>query len=477
MLSLFSRRVFEKGIQLFDVCITILSLALAYLITYRQVIDLSSFLSIKLTIKHFLSLGILIWIWHVTFTVMGLYQSKRISERYLEYVDIIKSGSLVSLSVWATARIFNAETLNISFIAIFWLTTCISMILGRTVIREFLSALRKKGKNLRNIIIVGSGNRARKFVEVIHRRKKLGYQLLGFVDDDWHESKIFERYCDRLGNLSEIPIILNNYIVDEVTISLPVKSYYQNIEEIIGYCEEQGIIVRLLTDFFTVTFAKSKLTKLDEVQVLTLHSAPYEDPRMVVKRAFDVFVSFIMLILLSPLLITVAICIKVFSRGSIFFVQERVGYNKRIFKLLKFRTMIENAEQMLPSLEHLNEADGASFKIKDDPRITKFGKFLRKTSIDELPQLINVLKGDMSLVGPRPLQLRDFMALGANWHKRRFSMMPGITCFWQVNGRSNVSFARWMELDMLYIDQWSLWLDLKILWKTIPSIITGKGAM
>jgi exopolysaccharide biosynthesis polyprenyl glycosylphosphotransferase len=351
------------------------------------------------------------------------------------------------------------------------------MISGRTVIREFLSALRRKGKHQRNIIILGSGKRARKFVEILHRIKKLGYQVIGFVDDEWDGSQLSENLCHRLGNLSDIPNILNNNIVDEVALSLPIKSYYEIIEEIISYCEQQGIIVRLLTDVFTVTFSKSKLTKLDELQVLTLYSAPYEDPRIIVKRAFDILVSLIMILLLSPLLIIVGICIKIFSKGPMLFVQKRVGYNKRIFKLFKFRTMIDNAEEMLPSLEHLNEADGASFKIKDDPRITKFGKFLRKTSIDELPQLINVLKGDMSLVGPRPLQLRDYMALGANWHKRRFSMVPGMTCFWQVDGRNNLNFARWMELDMEYIDQWSLWLDLKILWKTIPTIITGKGAM
>jgi len=477
MLSFSNRTLSEKAIKLFDIFITILCFGISYLISYRELISLSALLSIKLTIKHFISLGILVWLWHIIFSFMDLYQSKRIGNRYLEYLDILKCSSLVSLSVLATGVIFIAETLNISFVLTFWITTSLFMILGRTVIREILSVFRKKGKNQRNIIIVGSGKRAYQFATIILRRKKLGYRLIGFVDDEWHGNEILMNLCPRLGNLKEIPEILNNHIVDEVTISLPVKSYYDNIEEIIAYCEEQGIIVRLLADVFTVSFSKSKLSKLDEIQVLTLHSAPYDDPRIVVKRAFDVIFTSIMLILLSPLFLTVAILIELKTKGSIFFVQERVGYNKRIFKVLKFRTMVENAEALLPSLEHLNEADGAAFKIKDDPRITKLGKFLRKTSIDELPQLINVLKGDMSLVGPRPLQLRDYLALGANWQKRRFSMMPGITCFWQITGRNNVNFSKWMELDMEYIDKWSLWLDLKILWKTIPTIITGKGAM
>jgi exopolysaccharide biosynthesis polyprenyl glycosylphosphotransferase len=238
----------------------------------------------------------------------------------------------------------------------------------------------------------------------------------------------------------------------------------------------QGIIVRFLSDIFTVSLAKSRLNFLGEIPVITLYSAPYEDVRMIVKRFIDISLSLLLLIFFSPLFFVVAILNKLTTAGSVFFLQERVGYNKRLFKNIKFRTMFEEAEGLLLSLEHLNETDGPTFKIKDDPRVTRLGKILRKTSLDELPQLLNVLKGDLSLVGPRPLPVRDYQGFSEDWQKRRFSMKPGITCFWQIQGRSNISFARWMELDMEYIDNWSLWLDFIILWKTIPVVIMRKGA-
>jgi lipopolysaccharide/colanic/teichoic acid biosynthesis glycosyltransferase len=182
------------------------------------------------------------------------------------------------------------------------------------------------------------------------------------------------------------------------------------------------------------------------------------------------------LIGLAPVLMLVAILIKLESTGPVFFVQDRVGLNKRRFRMYKFRTMVGDAEKRQCEVESLNEADGPVFKIKNDPRITRLGKHLRKTSIDELPQLLNVLKGDMSLVGPRPLSLRDYNGLDEDWLRRRFSVPPGMTCLWQVGGRSSVSFQKWMELDLHYIDHWSFWLDLKVIAKTIPAVVKGAGA-
>jgi lipopolysaccharide/colanic/teichoic acid biosynthesis glycosyltransferase len=191
----------------------------------------------------------------------------------------------------------------------------------------------------------------------------------------------------------------------------------------------------------------------------------------------DIIISAGALILLVPFFVIVGILIKLDSPGPIFFVQERMGYNKRRFKFYKFRTMAKDAEKKQKEIEHLNELSGPVFKIKDDPRVTKIGKILRKTSIDELPQLFNTLKGDMSLVGPRPLPVRDYELFDENWQKRRLSVRPGITCLWQSSGRNDLPFDKWIELDMEYIDNWSLLLDLKILIKTIPAVIRGTGAM
>jgi lipopolysaccharide/colanic/teichoic acid biosynthesis glycosyltransferase len=195
-----------------------------------------------------------------------------------------------------------------------------------------------------------------------------------------------------------------------------------------------------------------------------------------VKRVFDLVVGAALLLLLTPLFITVAILIKLTSPGPIFFVQDRVGRQKRPFRFIKFRTMVQDAERRQAELEKLNEVSGPVFKIRNDPRVTRLGAFLRKTSIDELPQLINVVLGHMSLVGPRPLPIRDYQAFDADWHRRRFSVRPGMTCLWQIAGRNSIPFDRWMELDMQYIDRWSLWLDFKILAGTVPAVVSGKGA-
>ncbi len=198
--------------------------------------------------------------------------------------------------------------------------------------------------------------------------------------------------------------------------------------------------------------------------------------KRVLKRILDFTLALTLLVIYSPLFAVVAILIKLTSRGPVFFVQERIGLNKRKFRLLKFRTMVVDAEKRMAELEHLNEASGPVFKIKNDPRVTRLGRLLRRTSIDEFPQLINVFRGDMSMVGPRPLPVRDVNGFNQEWQRRRFSVIPGITCLWQINGRNNVDFDRWMQLDLYYIDHWSLWLDLKILLKTVPAVIKGSGA-
>jgi lipopolysaccharide/colanic/teichoic acid biosynthesis glycosyltransferase len=209
--------------------------------------------------------------------------------------------------------------------------------------------------------------------------------------------------------------------------------------------------------------------------VLTISSGPPDSLRLVVKRTIDLAISAVGLALFMPLFVFIAIAIKLDSQGPVLFAQDRVGLNRRRFKALKFRTMIQGADLMQPDLESLNEAEGPVFKIQDDPRITRLGRALRRLSLDELPQLFNVLVGDMSLVGPRPLPVRDVSRIDVRWHKRRFSVKPGITCLWQINSREP-KFEEWIRSDMEYIDNWSLSLDMKILAKTLPAVISGQGA-
>jgi exopolysaccharide biosynthesis polyprenyl glycosylphosphotransferase len=283
----------------------------------------------------------------------------------------------------------------------------------------------------------------------------------------------YRKVCD----LDNLPAFLRQSVVDEVIMGLPLKSRYLQASQVAALCEEQGIVVRFPSSIFDLKLARMRAEEFDGDSLITLLTGGMsESGPTVIKRAMDIAVSTFLILLLSPVFLLVAALIKLTSPGPVFFVQKRMGVNKRIFAMCKFRTMVPDAERRMADIAHLNEVSGPVFKIKNDPRITKLGRLLRKTSIDELPQLFNVWKGDMSLVGPRPLPVRDYEGFDQDWQRRRFSVRPGITCLWQVAGRSSISFEKWMELDMEYIDQWSIWLDLQILARTIPAVLRGTGA-
>ncbi|HLA82174.1 MAG TPA: exopolysaccharide biosynthesis polyprenyl glycosylphosphotransferase, partial [Thermoleophilia bacterium] len=265
-------------------------------------------------------------------------------------------------------------------------------------------------------------------------------------------------------------------VVDEVILAIP-RAMISDTEKIVQACEEEGVKVRLMADLFEVPFKRLTLDKLDKIPLLTFEPVAHDESKLLVKRALDVVVATALLLVLLPLMALIAIVVKLDSRGPIFFTQKRVGLNKRIFRVVKFRTMHPDAERRQEEVEHLNEAQGPVFKIRNDPRITRVGRFLRRSSLDELPQLLNVLVGGMSLVGPRPLPLRDVSLFDRGVQRKRFSVKPGLTCLWQVSGRSSLPFSEWLRLDLSYIDRWSLTLDLKILLRTIPAVLRGAGAV
>ena len=276
--------------------------------------------------------------------------------------------------------------------------------------------------------------------------------------------------------MEQLNSVIANHPIDEVLVALPMDKYGSLVETIVHECEEQGIIVRVRTGMSRLQIARSSMDELEGVPVMTFQSGPPDSWQLIMKRGIDILGSVALLVALAPLFALVMLLIRLESQGSIFFAQERIGLNKRRFRMLKFRTMVDGADRLQHMLEGLNEADGPVFKIKKDPRITRVGKILRRFSIDEFPQLINVLLGDMSLVGPRPLPVRDVERIDIRWQKRRFSIKPGLTCLWQVSGRSEIGFNEWVRLDLDYIDRWSLGLDLLILLKTIPAVFKGPGA-
>jgi exopolysaccharide biosynthesis polyprenyl glycosylphosphotransferase len=257
---------------------------------------------------------------------------------------------------------------------------------------------------------------------------------------------------------------------------LPLRSHFKDAFMVAGLCEQHGIMMRFDGDIFGLKTAHARPEELDGEYYVATYTGVREWWPLVIKRAIDIGASCVLLAILAPVFAVTALLIWMTSHGPIFYRQERIGLNKRRFQIYKFRTMVPNAERLMDQLAQHNEVSGPVFKIKNDPRITPIGRFLRRTSIDELPQLLNVLFGEMSLVGPRPLPVRDYEGFNEDWQRRRFSVRPGITCLWQINGRSSIPFEQWMELDLQYMDEWSLWLDLKILARTIPAVLKGSGA-
>ena len=442
-----------------------------------EILLIHNSIQLKFPIVHILLILLYFYTCAAIFNGFKLYHSRRLSSLKKELFDLFQAISFCALLLLFVAIFLNYEIIDFQFVGIFWAGLVVIAILFRILLRLFLRHVRIKGRNLRFLLIVGTNNRAIRFARKIESRPELGYRLRGFVDDPWAGIDDFRSEGYRIVcNFLELKGYLRNKVVDDIVISLPIKSHYSIISKIVTICEEQGILVRNLSNLFDLRTAQFRADCIDGEYLITHYTGSMEGSSVLIKRLIDILIACTGLILFAPLFLIISVLVKITSPGSILFIQERVGIRKRIFRLYKFRTMVADAEKKQDNLKELNEASGPVFKIKKDPRITEIGKYLRKFSIDELPQLVNVLKGDMSIVGPRPLPVRDYMGFSQDWHRRRFSVRPGITCLWQVNGRSKLSFEEWMKLDMEYIDRWSLWLDLKILFKTIPAVLKGIGA-
>lgn len=444
----------------------------------EALVPLSVLAQTTLQVHTILAIIALPFLWKPAFTLIGLYRSKRLMPPLREFPELLKAAVVATVILAVVGSVFAVHTITPIVLWRFLPLSILCLAASRYSMRYILRVLRRRGRNLRQVIVVGTNARAVDFANSILARPELGYRLAGFVDDPWASLHSTEALPSTLvSNLADFPSFLRNHVVDEVVIALPIKSFYDKEEDLLRTCREHGIIVRVLTDLFDATLPEVNPKEIASASLLTFSSIPMDTLRLAVKRGVDITASSLLLILLSPVLLTAYVFVKLDSKGPAIFAQERIGLNKRRFRIYKFRSMVANAEKLQAQLEGQNEAQGPVFKIKRDPRTTRAGKILRKTSIDELPQLFNVVKGDMSLVGPRPLPVCDYTGFNKDWQRRRFSVRPGITCLWQVGGRSSISFDQWMRLDIQYIDQWSLWLDMKILAKTIPAVVKGTGAV
>lgn len=416
-------------------------------------------------------------IWSVLLFTYHSYHSHRTMPVTTEAINTVRVVVIGNILLATIAYLIPMRQLSRVWFILFGVLSAIFLVTEKILLRVIARYVRAKGLNYRTILIVGTGRRALEIARMVVGHKYWGYKLLGFVSDGhrlsngWAEYKIY-------GDVPDLRRILEKgqigEPIDEIVFAVTRKKL-DEMKQIFLMCEELGIRTRVAMNFFTNKVARLEIEELEGVPFLTFTTTPSNETQLAFKRMLDVFVSMLLLTLAAPVIVVVAAFIKLTSPGSVLFKQRRMGLNGRVFTLYKFRTMIEDAHARRSEVEHLNEMTGPVFKAKDDPRVTPVGRFLRRFSLDELPQLWNVLKGDMSLVGPRP-PIPEEVASYHRWHRRRLSMKPGLTCLWQISGRNEVDFDRWMQLDLQYIDNWSPSLDFKILLRTIPAVLSGKGA-
>ncbi len=410
---------------------------------------------------------VLAWKWQV-------YHSRRLKglpeELFLLFKATISTFGLATLGTVILAH----GPLDGTRILAVLLGVPAALFLIRLPFRLLLKKIRTHGRNLRYVVITGRGGETKKILSYLEENPHFGLHLLGCFGFAG-EKKISLGQVPFLGMVKDLPAFLERNVVDEILISPAREVTLAQVNRVIQAVEEFGIPIRLLPETFSPRHAKASLSWFGTIPTLAWCMGPSESFSMVFKRALDMIVSAILLVLLTPVFILAALAIKLTSKGPIFFSQVRCGLHGRPFKVFKFRTMVTDAEQKKRHLLKMNEWDGPVFKMKNDPRITPVGRFLRKFSIDELPQLYNVLRGEMSLVGPRP-PLPEEVANYDREHLRRLSVLPGITCIWQVKARDGKDFKKWVQMDLEYIDNWSLGLDLKLLLLTISAVFRGTGA-
>ena len=415
-------------------------------------------------------------IWFLIGHFLRTYRDIELRSRQQLVGDAAKLIILGVVVLNAALYFFRADYISRAFILTIAAVDFALVVAGRMALLGGSRRLREKFQRFHYCLIVGLGQNARELASLIEQSEPQGLRLIGFVNPGMELES-------RIGGLkSQYPIfaladaygILQNHVVDEVLFAVN-NDELESLEALIDRCHKEGIRTRVDLGFFPRTFPRVHLENLRHVPLLTLGSTPNNEFALFAKRAADLIVSALALILLTPLMLILATLVRLTSPGPILYRQTRSGLNGRRFTLYKFRSMVANADELRSELEALNEIVGPVFKMKNDPRCTPLGRWLRKFSLDELPQLWNVLIGEMSFVGPRP-PLPQEVERYAPWQRRRLRMRPGLTCLWTLEGRNRLSFERLVQFDLAYIDNWSLWLDLKIFVKTIPHVALGRGA-
>lgn len=392
---------------------------------------------------------------------------------------VILRDTFRQIAVCAAALVMFEYVLRLDlsrpFLALFVGYGFVALCLFRLNAGHLVRLIRREFTVPHYVMIVGLGERALKFAETIEHAPDTGARLIGFLSNDEDRPAsvhVGAEYAVR--PVAELDSLLKQQVIDEIVFAVD-SNQLADFEEVFLFCDEEGVRTRVLVDFFPHVNSDVYLDRLGAAPLLTFSAAPHDEMRLWVKRLIDIALGGAALVVLAPAMLLIALAVRLTSPGPVIFRQVRCGLSGRKFMFYKFRSMCRNAEELKPAVAHLNARDEVAFKIPNDPRLTPIGRFLRKFSIDEWPQLWNVLKGDMSLVGPRPA-VPEEVEQYKRWQRRRLRMRPGLTCLWAVAGRDALDFETWMKMDMQYIDSWSLALDWKIMLRTVPRVLSGKGA-
>jgi len=461
-----------------DLAITCTAFAVAYWL--RILLVRFEFFSHHLPIiypfSHYFSLMVAFVVaWAVIGYTSKFYRDLEMSNPIQVGLNLLNQLAIVLVLIYAGLYLFRRGDISRTYVLLVAAVDFILLVAGRYVSYNGIAWMRRRLHRYHYFLIVGCGARAREMAGLIEESRGMGLRLVGFVDPNSEDSKLTEWF----GGYEVFPLglverILEDRVIDEVVFAVSMQELAR-LEPLMSHCGNVGVKARVQLEFLPSPYSRIYLENFREVPLLSLSSAPESELLLALKRIADVVMAGVALVLLLPVLLIIGAAITITSPGEVLFRQTRCGLGGRRFTLYKFRSMVNNAEQLRAELHQLNDLDGPAFKMADDPRITPIGRILRRFSLDELPQLWNILRGDMSFVGPRPA-VPDEVEKYEPWQRRRLRMRPGLTCIWVLEGRSHVEFHRWIQLDLAYIDNWSLWLDCKIFFRTIPIVISGKGA-
>ena len=391
--------------------------------------------------------------------------------------EIYKIGTATTLGtvILITVSLFFQQTL-LSRLIFLYCAILVTMLVGlsRVLIQAALRALRRFGLGVDRVILVGAGDVGRMVMRTLTARPDIGYQLVGFLDDNPNKGNTDIGRYRALGSIDNFEKVLNASDIDSVIICLPWQSH-RRIQSLLRVCDQRKLPAQVVPDLFQVTKKQMKVRDLNGIPLISTRSVSIQGGNLVIKRLSDLLLSIVGGVVAVPLVLLIALAIRLDSEGPVLYTQTRIGKNGRPFRCFKFRSMVADAEEMQTDLSDLNEASGPLFKVRNDPRLTRVGRFLRRTSLDELPQVINVLRGEMSLVGPRP-NLPSETEAYEEWHKGRLAVSPGMTGLWQVSGRSDLTFDEMVLLDIYYAEHWNLALDMSILLRSIPAVLNARGA-